>query len=33
MGAGYEGEDPGRRKGVENVLKKIWEFLTWVNLK
>lgn len=33
MGAGYEGEDSGRRKVVENVLKKTWEFLSWVNLQ
>lgn len=33
MGAGYEGEDPGWMKGVENVLKKSWEFLSWVNLQ
>ena len=33
MGSGYEGEDPARRKGVENVLKKSWEILSCVNLQ
>ena len=33
MGSGYEGEDSGRRKGVENVLKKSWEILSCVNLQ